>query len=143
VNGATTGHHEPVTHVLPLERASTAPAAARKAVTSWLHNAGWVHERHEPAVASAELVASELVTNAIRYGEEPIVLTARFDATALRLEVRDGDPRANPELQHPDDRTPGGRGLLVVSGSADEWGWHEVPGGKVVWAEIAVTSSPA
>lgn len=127
-----------MTHVLLLERASTAPAQARQAVTTWLADAGWVHARHEPAVASAELVTSELVTNAIRYGEEPIVLTARLESGALRLEVQDADSSANPELQHPDDRTPGGRGLLVVSGTADEWGWHEVPEGKVVWAEIAL-----
>jgi anti-sigma regulatory factor (Ser/Thr protein kinase) len=138
VNIAAKGHHETVTHELPLERESTAPAAARRAVTSWLAAAGWVATTDDSSVATAQLVTSELVTNAIRYGLEPITLTALLGPAVLRLEVHDADRRANPELQHPDDRTPGGRGLLLVSGAADEWGWHSVEDGKVVWAEIAL-----
>ena len=133
------GKNVSVTHVLPLERASTAPAAARRAIASWLLAAGWGTASEQDAVATAELVTSELVTNAIRYGLEPITLLARVLPTALRLEVHDAEPRANPELQHPDDRTPGGRGLLVVSGSVEDWGWEQVPDGKVVWAEIALS----
>jgi anti-sigma regulatory factor (Ser/Thr protein kinase) len=133
------GHHQSVTLELPLERETTAPAAARRAVAGWLAEAGWDAVAHQPSVDTAQLVTSELVTNAIRYGMEPITLTVRLISSGLRLEVHDADRRANPELQHPDDRTPGGRGLLLVSGSADEWGWHPVDNGKVVWAEIALT----
>ncbi len=132
------GNNDAVTHELPLERESTAPAAARRAVAGWLAEAGWYDGAETPSVAAAELVTSELVTNAIRYGLAPITLTARLLATVLRLEVRDCEPAANPELQHPDSMTPGGRGLLVVSGVAREWGWHSVADGKVVWAEISL-----
>jgi anti-sigma regulatory factor (Ser/Thr protein kinase) len=85
----------------------------------------------------AELLTSELVTNALVHTDDDAVLTATVEAHALRVEVRDFVAR-RPRLRvpHADDGTHG-RGLVLVQSLADAWGVkaHEV--GKVVWFELA------
>ena len=81
------------------------------------------------------LAVSELVTNAIRHGGDPVTLTVEPGRDAVRVEVTDG----NPDLEVPPEPMtlePGQRGLRLVAAVCRAWGWHEVAGGKCVWCEI-------
>jgi hypothetical protein len=92
----------------------------------------------------AQLVVSELVTNAVVHAGTPIDLTLRLvpgeGHALLHLGVRDGLPVAPiPAPASPPGQTPdGGRGLLVVAAFADEWGTCVSHAGKVVWATVPV-----
>nr|WP_234008876.1 SpoIIE family protein phosphatase [Streptomyces sp. Mg1] len=90
---------------------------------------------HE-VVFTAELVVSELVTNAIRYGTPPIQLRLIRD-TVLICEVSDGSSTA-PHMRRARIFDEGGRGLLLVAQFAERWGTRHRAGGKSIWAEIGV-----
>ncbi|MES4887305.1 SpoIIE family protein phosphatase [Streptomyces sp. NPDC096012] len=83
-----------------------------------------------------ELVLSELITNAIRYGSEPIHVRLIHDRT-LTCEVADGSS-TSPHLRHAETTDEGGRGLFLVSQLTERWGTRYTPHGKVIWAELAV-----
>ncbi|MDX2545345.1 ATP-binding protein [Streptomyces sp. WI04-05B] len=96
----------------------------------------------QDVLESAELVLSELVTNALRV---PVpsdrlvgVRIARSLAEGLlRLEVSDAGS-GRPEVRAPGDEETSGRGLLLVEALAHRWGVEERVGGigKMVWAEL-------
>ena len=83
---------------------------------------------------SAELVISELVTNAIRYGAPPMWLRIIKDLS-ISVEVHDGSP-VSPRLRHPGTLDEGGRGLAIVGRLVQAWGTRCTDEGKTVWAEI-------
>ncbi|MFF4505131.1 SpoIIE family protein phosphatase [Streptomyces sp. NPDC001401] len=85
---------------------------------------------------TVELVVSELVTNAIRYGQPPIQLRLIHD-TMLICEVSDGSSSA-PHLRRARTFDEGGRGLLLVAQFADRWGTRHRTDGKTIWAEIGL-----
>jgi anti-sigma regulatory factor (Ser/Thr protein kinase) len=85
---------------------------------------------------STELIVSELVTNAIRYGHAPIQLRI-IRANALICEVSDGNSAA-PHLRRARIFDEGGRGLLLVAQIAERWGSRQTPGGKTIWAEFSL-----
>ena len=84
----------------------------------------------------AELLTSELVTNALIHTDTDAVLTATVSPCGLRVEVRDFVAR-RPRLRvtNTDDGTHG-RGLLLVQSLADAWGVRTHGVGKVVWFEL-------
>ena len=84
----------------------------------------------------AELLTSELVTNALVHTDHDAVLTATVGHRGLRVEVRDFVAR-RPRLCVPiaDDGTHG-RGLLLVQSLADAWGVRVHGVGKAVWFEL-------
>jgi serine phosphatase RsbU (regulator of sigma subunit)/anti-sigma regulatory factor (Ser/Thr protein kinase) len=86
-------------------------------------------------VPTAELLVSELVTNAVRYAQGRIGLRLVKEETALFCEVLD-DSAALPRLRHPEDHDERGRGLQVVSQVAQRWGARRAASGKVVWCEL-------
>ncbi|WP_399138342.1 ATP-binding protein [Streptomyces sp. NBUA17] len=99
----------------------------------------------------AELLATELVSNAVRHTKGPAALRVRWSGTGvLRLGAWDADP-SPPEPPKPFD--PGlereeGRGLELVRACADTWGWQplvrEGNRGKYVWCELgAAAPDPA
>jgi anti-sigma regulatory factor (Ser/Thr protein kinase) len=88
-------------------------------------------------VDAASLLTDELVTNAIRHGRPPIVLTIRFDAQLLIIEVVDCGP-GQPVSRQVDPQAERGRGLRIVDEVADEWGVHRLPEGKRVWCRLAL-----
>lgn len=87
-----------------------------------------------------ELVVSELVTNAIRYGGSPIQLRLILD-TALICEVSDSSSTA-PHAPGPRLRR-GGRGLLLVAQLTQRWGSRHTRTGKTIWAEQALPTGRA
>ena len=86
--------------------------------------------------ADAELVVSELVTNALLHGDGQCEFRVSLSDAALRIQVIDAGAGM------PDPRTVGqrdehGRGLLLVSALCAAWGVEALPGGgKMVWAEL-------
>ncbi|MEV0904151.1 ATP-binding SpoIIE family protein phosphatase [Streptomyces hokutonensis] len=103
-------------------------AGARQAATDQL--AAWGLE--EEAFVT-ELVVSELVTNAIRYGQPPIQLRLIRDR-ALICEVSDGSS-TSPHLRRAHVYDEGGRGLLLVAQLTQRWGSRQTGSGKSIWAE--------
>ncbi|WP_425575617.1 ATP-binding protein [Streptomyces gobitricini] len=96
----------------------------------------------EPGVPDvAELLTSELVTNALIHTEHGAVVTATMTPRTLRVEVRDfATALPTPYAPAIDDGTHG-RGLVLVQALADAWGVLTHGVGKVVWFEL--TSRPA
>ena len=86
----------------------------------------------------ALLLTSELVTNALRYGNgDGICLTVRQTPHVLRVEVQDANP-APPQLSRRLDGTAErGRGLHIIDNLATRWGSSAHAAGKTVWFELA------
>jgi len=85
---------------------------------------------------SGELIVSELVTNAIRYGRPPARLRLVKDRTLI-CEVSDAGS-TSPHLRRARVFDEGGRGLLLVAQLAQSWGTRPAGGGKTIWAELAL-----
>ncbi|NUR01886.1 MAG: SpoIIE family protein phosphatase [Streptomyces sp.] len=124
------------THVLGRERVAewvlpSDPAVvsrARTAVTGQL--AAWGLDE---LAFTTELVASELVTNAIRHATGPVQLRLLRDR-ALLCEVSDGSS-TSPRLRRALTEDEGGRGLFLVAQLTERWGTRYTPYGKVIWTE--------
>ncbi|GHD25457.1 SpoIIE family protein phosphatase [Streptomyces galbus] len=86
---------------------------------------------------TAELVVSELVTNAIRYGSHPIRLRLIHDTATLICEVSDTSHTA-PHLRRAKTWDEGGRGLLLVAQLTQRWGSRHTADGKTIWAELGL-----
>jgi anti-sigma regulatory factor (Ser/Thr protein kinase) len=90
-----------------------------------------------------ELLATELVSNAVRHTEGPAALRVCWSAGVLRIGAWDADPRP-PEPPRPFDvgtDLEEGRGLALVRACADLWSWQPLARdgrrGKYVWCELA------
>ncbi|MEU3980990.1 ATP-binding protein [Streptomyces sp. NPDC026672] len=89
----------------------------------------------------AELLASELITNALVHTDHDAVLTVVLEPRGLRVEVRDFAAR-RPRLSVPDpDEATHGRGLLLVQSLADSWGVRAHGVGKSVWFELGADAA--
>ncbi|WP_123980315.1 SpoIIE family protein phosphatase [Streptomyces sp. Ag109_O5-1] len=82
---------------------------------------------------TAALVASELVTNAIRHAIGPIGLRLIRDR-ALICEVSDGSS-TSPRLRRARSEDEDGRGLFLVAQFTERWGTRYTTDGKVIWTE--------
>ncbi|MFG2679314.1 ATP-binding protein [Streptomyces sp. NPDC048392] len=97
----------------------------------------------EPLAETLVLLVSELVTNAVVHTGCPAVLrlvlpgavTGEATEATVRLEVDDASDRA-PVPRCVDGETTGGRGLALVDGLADRWGWSREGAGKRIWCEL-------
>ncbi|MEU1520326.1 SpoIIE family protein phosphatase [Streptomyces sp. NPDC005811] len=123
-----------VTWELPAE--PRAAARARDLACEKL--ADW---RLDDAAFAAELIVSELVTNAIRYGRPPIHLRLIRDAT-LVCEVSDASSTA-PHLRRARVFDEGGRGLFIVAQLTQRWGSRHTYSGKTIWAEVPLQEEAA
>ncbi|OIK23498.1 histidine kinase [Streptomyces malaysiense] len=112
----------------------SAVAGLRRAVTERLGEWGL-----DEQAFGMELVLSELVTNAIRYGSGPIRLRLIRDRTLI-CEVADGS-NTSPHLRYAATTDEGGRGLFLVQQMTERWGTRYSPQGKVIWAEMALRSA--
>ena len=82
-----------------------------------------------------ELALSEVVTNAVLHGREPIAVTLTLGARLLRVEVTDANP-VSPLFSMLDRTAVTGRGLLLISAASDRWGVDPSATGKAVWFEL-------
>jgi anti-sigma regulatory factor (Ser/Thr protein kinase) len=102
---------------------------------------------------TAELLVSELVTNAVRFSGDParsLRYSERADASLISLSLRHFrefllievyDTDNNPPIRsHPDDHAESGRGLMLVDALSKEWSYFFPPGGgKVVYCFLEIT----
>lgn len=127
-------------HELALEQGADAVARARKFTVASLARAPL------PAVADAELVVAELVTNAMLHGKPPVTVRLAEHESGVRVEVLDHGPRPPVRIRDAGQAMTG-RGLALVAALSSTWGVQQLEGNsKVVWAEIpydglATTSS--
>ncbi len=119
---------------IPADPAAVAPVRSRAA----RQLADWGLEELS---FTTELILSELVTNAIRYGKEPITVRLLKDRT-LVCEVADGSS-TSPHLRRAKTTDEGGRGLFLVTQFAQRWGTRYPPDGKVIWTEQALDGGEA
>jgi anti-sigma regulatory factor (Ser/Thr protein kinase) len=141
------GAHQPRPHnagSLALAAMPTAPFWARRYTRRFLGSCRGITDE---AADTAELLVSELVTNAVRFSGDParaltyserasarlIALSLRHFGVGLLIEVfdTDNDP---PVLVHARDDAENGRGLMLVDALCREWSYfHPAEGGKVVY----------
>jgi anti-sigma regulatory factor (Ser/Thr protein kinase) len=89
----------------------------------------------------AELVVSELVTNAVSHGNSGCEVRIGLTDNTLRIEVTDRGA-GTPDVLATTGRDEHGRGLVLVSAVAAAWGVDTTPGdGKVVWAHLALPAA--
>ncbi|MDQ3763097.1 MAG: ATP-binding protein [Actinomycetota bacterium] len=124
-------------HDLPMHNA--APAAARLFVRETC--AVWA----VPQIVRehAELLSSELVSNAVEHAHSSSRLTITYTDTVLRVSVRDYRPTSIPRPRPIDITAPRGRGLHLVAALAHTWGADQHPDGKTIWANLACRSEQA
>ncbi|MGP3972633.1 SpoIIE family protein phosphatase [Streptomyces sp. 8N114] len=148
--GDFTGEEDDVALLL-LRRASGRRAAApQMAVTISPSDPGSLHAaRHALRTAlhrwslgsladTAELLASEMATNALLHTEGDATLTARpvrNGGRALRITVTDTSP-TSPQRRAATEQSTSGRGLMLIEELATDWGVEPRGNGKRVWCEI-------
>ncbi|MEU3614116.1 ATP-binding protein [Streptomyces sp. NPDC006872] len=107
----------------------------------------------EPLAETLILLVSELVTNAVVHTGCPAVLRLSLpggsagpgqaaEPSVVRLEVADTSDRA-PVPRCAGDEATGGRGLALVDGLADRWGWSVEGAGKRIWCELDRCARPS
>ncbi len=119
-------------------------ATARKVVRDALTGA-----RRDDLVETAQLLVSEVVTNALVHAGTPIDFHVSVGDAGLRVEVSDGSTQA-PALRGYGAMAGTGRGLRLLQQLVDHWGTLARPDGKTVWFELdsgdrlgEIASSPA
>ena len=115
---------------LPLRAVPDAAPAARRVLREVLRGSAF-----EDRLDDGELALSELVTNAVLHGREPITLRIWSGESSVRVEVRDGSA-VSPSFSMLDPTAVTGRGLMLISAAADRWGVEPDAGGKRVWFEL-------
>jgi len=114
-----------------LPRENHAPGIARSLITERFAN-----ELSNDELDTAKLLVSELVSNAVRHGRGRITLRAGLNTDRLRVEVLDDglDLERAVQTRDFDNRSSGGRGLMVVDAWSSRWGVHR--GTTHVWFEL-------
>ena len=123
---------------LSLDADPAAVPAARRFLAGVLHS--W--RLSELTGGDAELLTSELVTNAVNHGQSPFSVIVRYDGRHARVEVGDGS-RALPHVRISSAHELGGRGVYLVDRLSARWGVQETVDGKRVWFELAVPPDPS
>jgi hypothetical protein len=91
-------------------------------------------------ISTTQLIVSELVTNAIRYGRPPMALRL-IRHHVLVCEVTDSSS-TQPRLRRARTTDEGGRGLFLVSQLGGRWGCRHGQNGKTIWSEQVIQDSP-
>jgi anti-sigma regulatory factor (Ser/Thr protein kinase) len=122
---------EALTMELPSD--AETPLQVRRSLSGILPE--WVDDETR---ARALLLASELVTNAVRHGGDSSRVTLSCDSDEVRVAVADTNT-ALPRVLAPDPEHQGGLGMWLIEHLADEWGVDPGPDGKVVWFVVRAT----
>jgi anti-sigma regulatory factor (Ser/Thr protein kinase) len=85
--------------------------------------------------ASAELLVSEVATNAVLHAGSPMRVSVWCHEGHPRIEVRDDDPTPPREVR-PGPTAVGGRGMMLVDLLASSWGVNGNERGKTIWFEL-------
>jgi anti-sigma regulatory factor (Ser/Thr protein kinase) len=121
---------------LTLASLPNAPAYGRLLVQRSLRTWGIAH-----MIEEAQLVMSELLTNAVKASAELTTIQVRMavtEGTSLLIEVRDCNPEP-PILKDAAGDNEGGRGLMIVDALCERWGYyHPTHRRKAVWAELVI-----
>lgn len=130
-----------------LPHATPSVREARRRVLLGLHRL----DADAALIDDAVLVASELVTNALRHGRPlagghiEISWEVTPDGNAVRLSVRDGGSESSrPTVGPPPDAAAlGGRGLGIVAAVARRWGFDSDDAATLVWAVLRAGDAPS
>lgn len=114
----------------PLPRDLTSAGRARRLVTAQLSD--WALA---DLADTAELLVSEVVTNALRHTRGPLRLNLRVRGSRLACEVEDTES-AGPLRRAADTDAEGGRGTELLDLLADAWGSTRTATGKTIWFEL-------
>ncbi|MER6074167.1 ATP-binding protein [Streptomyces sp. NPDC001817] len=120
----------------PLPRDTASAGRARRLVTAQLSE--WALT---DLAETAELLVSEVVTNALRHTRGPLRLNLRVRDARLTCEVEDTES-AGPLRRVVDTEAEGGRGTELLDLLADAWGSTETPTGKTIWFELRAEAAP-
>lgn len=90
----------------------------------------------EETVESLELLAGEVIANAVVHTGRACQVTVFWDGTRVRLETEDERTGPLPEGHSADAEDESGRGLRLIDSLALAWGSHTTAGGKAVWFEV-------
>jgi anti-sigma regulatory factor (Ser/Thr protein kinase) len=115
---------------LALPPNSDAPGIARSFVVN--RSSGLADD----VVTDAELLVSELVSNAVQHGSPTITLCVDVDPPCIGISVQDeGDVIPSTNVTPPPPTRPSGRGLMIVDRLSKRWGVTptDPPPGKTVW----------
>jgi len=115
---------------LPLRAVAGSAPVARAALRALLTGSPFAGRLED-----GELALSELVTNAVLHGRDPIILRLVRTDHCVRVEVGDGSP-VSPSFSMLDPTAVTGRGLMLISAASDRWGVEPDPQGKRVWFEL-------
>lgn len=116
---------------LELPAGPRSPGEARRFVVGILQ--AWGRDDLEPG---GELLATELVTNAVLHARTSMVVTLSGSGDSVRLAVRDGS-LVVPAQRHYGVAATTGRGLHLVAVLGHTWGVESYPDGKTVWVDLA------
>ncbi|MFD7827967.1 ATP-binding protein [Kitasatospora sp. NPDC059803] len=129
-------------HVFFLTRDPVSVPVARRKVRSRV--ASWGVLLDEDTRLALDTVTSELVTNAVRHSDRPMLTVAVYVSVPLRralVEVYDGST-ALPRRRRAGTDAESGRGLELVECLALAHGAERTEQGKRVWAELALPEQP-
>jgi anti-sigma regulatory factor (Ser/Thr protein kinase) len=91
--------------------------------------------------AAAEAVFAEVAANAVRHGRGRVTVTVQVSGEAVRCDIRDGSWRA-PRLAGWHPELEDGRGMVIITALAHNWGVRRHLLGKTVWFEIRTLAWP-
>jgi anti-sigma regulatory factor (Ser/Thr protein kinase) len=106
-------------------------SAARRFVRDFLR------DQPRETVEAAELMTSELASNAVRHAHSEFELTIHCSRREIRIEVSDSG-QGQPTLRSPSSQERSGRGLLIVQELSETWGTIPSTNGKTVWFTLPV-----
>lgn len=110
--------------------------AARHWVRDCVEGFGGSLHQHR-MIQTAELLVSEMITNAIRHGAGPPLIRLTWNGRLLRIAVSDYSD-SWPRMRVTKNTTPGGFGMQLLERLAHRWGVTPRHPGKTVWAELSL-----
>ncbi|MFF9758686.1 ATP-binding protein [Streptomyces caelestis] len=115
-----------------------AVSSARRRVVAIVRD--WDLPLVEGTVEALELLAGEVIANAVVHTGEDCQVTVSWDGTCVRLEAEDTKGGHLPGWAPAGLDGESGRGLQLIDCLAQAWGCRPTTGGKTVWFEIGACS---